>query len=223
MMKKLLRNMLLVSLLLISCAAIAAAAYADTVDKLPGKKEFKDCALMIHSGETAEFDIVFPSGTKFSKVKASKKAIKVSTARMDGARCLCIKTKKAVKGTVSYTASYKGKKRRYKVSVTAVKYKNPFKSIKVGKTDYTKFFKKAAYTHSLDKEISGKLSIKMNKGFKLEKVFLNEKKIKNNQKITLKEGSCIAMYYSVKSLPKKYQSHFLIPLEVAEEEEEEEE
>ena len=222
-MKKLLRNTLLVSLLLISCFAVAAPAYADTVNKLPGKKEFKDCALVIHSGETAEFDIAFPIGTKFSKVKASKKAIKVSTAKMDGALCLCVKTKKAVKGTVSYTASFKGKKQNYKLSVTAVKYKNPFKSIKVGKTDYAKFFKKSAYTHSLKKEISGKLSIKMNKGFKLEKVFLNEKKIKNNQKITLKEGSCIAMYYSIKSLPKKYRSNFLIPLEVAGEEEEEEE
>lgn len=215
-MKKLLRNISLISLLLISCFAFVVSAYADEgPDTLPKKKEIKNIVLIIHKGETAEEGVYFPVGTKLSKIKVSQKSIKVKKETRDGIPYLSIRAKKAVKGKVSLTAAYKGKKQNYKIKVTAVKYRNPFKSFKIGKTDYAKKFKKEAVTFTLKKGVSGKLSIKMNKGFKLDKLWIDERPIKNNSKITLDEGSMIALTYFDKSLPKNNNiDGFLIPLEV---------
>ena len=105
--------------------------------------------------------------------------------------------------------------------MTAVKYKNPFKSFKIGKTDYAKKFNKEASTFFLEKGVSGKLSIKMNKGFKLAELYLGTTKIKNNRNITLHEGSEIALYYYNKSISKIVGADFLVPLEVMDNEEDE--
>ena len=223
-MKKLLRNLSLISLLLISCFAFVVSAYADEgPDTLPKKKDIKNIVLIVHKGETAEEGVYFPKGTKLSKIKVSKKAIKVKKTTIDGLPYLSIKAKKAVKGKLSFTAAFKGKKQNYKVTVTAVKYKNPFKSFKIGKTDYAKKFNKDTTTFYLKKGVSGKLSIKMNKGFKLDKLWLFEKVIKNNSKITLDEGSMISVSYFNKKLPKNNNVEgFFTALEVLDGEKEDE-
>ena len=73
-MKKHLRSISLSGLMLVLSIVFVVTAYADEgPNKLPKKKDRKNIVLIVHKGETAEEGEYFPTGTKISKIKVSKK------------------------------------------------------------------------------------------------------------------------------------------------------
>ena len=79
--------------------------------------------------------------------------------------------------------------------VTLLKYKNPFKKLKIGKKNFAKYFKKKLQPNiKLKKAAKAKIKVKLKKGFKLGEIYtshakkngsLNNKIVKNGSKIKI--------------------------------------
>lgn len=156
-------------MLIFAFFASAGTALADGYDfdlqKLSGKQ-----GVVYHPSDKAYggtgYMIASEADGKVTKAKSSnKKVISVEQHNYDGFHYVRITCKKAGKATVSY--KFKGKK--HKVEFTVIKYKNPLKTFKVGKRNYTSLFKKGLYT-TTEQGISGKLKLKAAKGWKISKV-----------------------------------------------------
>lgn len=87
-----------------------------------------------------------------------------------------------------------GQMKHFETKITVLKYQNPCKYFKLGKTDIKKKFKKSPKNWKKVKAGQYKISIKARKGWKLTKITCGGKKIKNKSKITIKksEGSVYA-------------------------------
>ena len=120
-----------------------------------------------------------------------------------------IELKKKGTAKIKFTVTKKnGKKKTYKMTVKVFKYKNPFKSIKLGSEQYRSKFKKNQGFEIEKKEGKYKISVKPAKGWTVQKIVhawydtdkngeldfdkLIEKKVKNNKKISVKEESLIS-------------------------------
>lgn len=93
-------------------------------------------------------------------------------------------------GTSKISFRYAGK--TFSRTVTVERYENPCQSFKVGNTNYTKYFNKSRhFNHNKrKKDVTGTISIKPKKGWKLEKIevynmSIGRKAVKNNSKITM--------------------------------------
>ncbi|MDO5539204.1 MAG: hypothetical protein Q4F83_03915 [Eubacteriales bacterium] len=106
--------------------------------------------------------------------------------------------KKAGSAYISFDLKIGKKTYSYKKKVSAVKYTNPMKSFKIGKTEFASRYKKYAGPVILNKALSGKLKIVPNKNWKIifmDKMTLGEgsSKVKNNTKIVLKRPSVLTV------------------------------
>ena len=83
-------------------------------------------------------------------------------------------------------------KKKYKATVNIVKYKNPFKKVKIGSANCTQDFKAMAKTDAEVTKNSVKVTVKAKKGWKIKKIVRTyskkDKKIKNGSVIKLKNG-----------------------------------
>ena len=120
--------------------------------------------------ESKEF-CLYSSG-KTDEVKVSNSSV-ASASFKNGKQgygtCVSIKFKKA--GTVTVTKISIGNTRKH-VNYTTFKtvpYKSPVKSLKIGKTDLTKMVKNS-YNFT-GKSFSGKVSFKLNKGWKFDRMY----------------------------------------------------
>lgn len=117
--------------------------------------------------------------------------------------------KKPGKATLTFVVTKKsGSKKTYKMTIKAVKYQNPFKSVKIGSKEYRSKFKKDVF-YELEKG-SGKYKVAITpaKGWKVESIIhawyrtdkngeldynnLVEKKVKNKSKISITKGKSIS-------------------------------
>ena len=119
-----------------------------------------------------------------------------------------LNVKKPGTATVSWKATDPQTKKTSKFSYTYVvfKYSNPFKSIKIGKTNLTKRFKKSQDADGLKVGLSGKLSIKLKSGWKLTKVqYLTDGKVKTISKNSnIKFGENEQIWLTLKNTKKKF-------------------
>lgn len=109
---------------------------------------------------------------------------------------LYVVAKKAGTTTISLVATAAGctEEQTYQFEFSARKYVNPLKTIKIGKTNYAKKFNKISAFAKKGKKLSGKLTVKVKKGWKIKKIqrvnmnqaYYTFKTIKNNRKVTLK-------------------------------------
>ena len=99
-----------------------------------------------------------------------------------------LEVKKA--GTATLTCVYKEKE--YKIKYVVKKYVNPVKTLKIGKKNYAKKFKKSHYLSGCSYPIKGKLNVVAAKNWKLKTMRLSyydkeggycEKNVKNGKKI----------------------------------------
>lgn len=99
-------------------------------------------------------------------------------------------------GTTKVLVNVKRGKKTYKLSmkVKVVSFASPIQSAKVGKKNVKKYISNVPYG-LLKKDCSGKLSIKMKKGWKIQKIEQTvngkTKKIKNNKKINTAKGAIL--------------------------------
>jgi hypothetical protein len=112
------------------------------------------------------------SSGKTVKVKVSNSSVASVSFKNSKQRygtCVSIKFKKA--GTVKVTQTYisGSSKRVLTKTFKTVPYKSPVKSLKIGKTDLTKKVKNS-YNFT-GKSFSGKVSFKLNKGWKFDRMY----------------------------------------------------
>ena len=99
-------------------------------------------------------------------------------------------------GTTKVLVNVKRGKKTYKLSmkVKVISFASPIQSAKVGKKNVKKYISNVPYG-LLKKDCSGKLSIKMKKGWKIQKIEQTvngkTKKIKNNKKINTAKGAIL--------------------------------
>lgn len=139
-----------------------------------------------------DFEIFYDeSHDTISELQTSnKKVATIKTVKYDkfGTDVIIIIRAKGIgKCTVSYSVTTNGNKTTYVYNYKVVKYRNPFKTIKVGKKNFKNKYNKT-YIYLQPKAISGKLNIKVKKGYKIQKITRNAdfnqmiKKIKNGKK-----------------------------------------
>lgn len=137
-----------------------------------------------------------------TKLKNSSKSIaEVSVKTVDDSVVIDIVPKKAGKTKVSFTAKSDDTTYKYKCSFTVKTNVNPFKSLKVGKTVFTKKFGKTNYCNQkIGKTLKGQqVKVSIKKGWKLQSITawtsddLEDpyKKIKNGNKVTLYTDSIL--------------------------------
>ncbi len=128
--------------------------------------------------------------------------LSVSKTKRNGWIALYLKPKKTGKTTV--TLKFKdpetGETHTNKMKVTVYNYKNPFKSFKIGKKNYASKFKKRQTVEKVG-PASGKLKIKLKKGWKIKSILhqdmsstvLRSTKVKNKQFIDLTSKAYITI------------------------------
>lgn len=114
-----------------------------------------------------------------------------------------VRVKKAGKATITFKAkepnagdeTYVAKK----ITINSIKYLNVVKTFKIGKKNFKTKFKKEGY-YWQKKKISGKLNVKVKKGWKIKGMWYGnystgkEKKVKNGKKITLKKNTYVSIW-----------------------------
>ncbi len=144
-----------------------------------------------------------------NSVKSLKSSdTKVATVKDYKGYAYKIKIKKAGKVTVSYSCKQYEKTLNVKDIYTIYDYKNPIKSFKIGSKEFASGFKSSPFNPS-KKNYSGKLSVKLNSGWKLIKLRQapggstlmslyanNFKSLKNGSKVSTKKGAIEAIVYN---------------------------
>ena len=114
-------------------------------------------------------------------------------------KLLSVTPKKAGTAKITFKLKINGKWKAYTMKIKAYNYQNPFSSLKIGGKNYTSKHNNVNFFETT-KAISGKLSYKLKKGYKLNNILIYDinngkvlkQKIKNNTKITLKKGTQIS-------------------------------
>ncbi len=137
-----------------------------------------------------------PSGKKISKVKSSKK--KVIVAKKDP-NLNVIKLTPKKPGTAKITFQYA--KKKYTITATAAYWKNPCKSFKIGDTDYSRNFRVSGRycVNRKSGDLSAKVSIVPNKGWKLVGITNDGHKVKNNSTVLLRPSHIFGGEYAAAS------------------------
>ena len=143
------------------------------------------------------------------KVLKGKKYAKVKLVKKDGVLNVKLTPKKA--GTIKFKFKYKLNKKTKSVtySVKIVKHQNPLSVFKIGTTDLTSKYK-STFTYKSSKSISGKLSIKMKKGYKVSNFTVYDSKANfengtftfqdyvDGDDVSLKKGNYVIIAYETK-------------------------
>ena len=135
---------------------------------------------------------------KITELKSSDKNVLTVFKLYSGYTSLYMRVRKPGKATITFKVKVGNKTYSYKCKVTVHDYENPFKSLKIGKTNYASEFSYMDY-YSLKgrKNLKGKLAITTNKNWKIERIEIydntspSSKRVKNKKVITLKKGQTL--------------------------------
>jgi len=143
------------------------------------------------------------------KILKGKKYAKVKLVKKDGVLNVKFTPKKV--GTIKFKYKYKLNKKTKSVtySVKIVKHQNPLSVFKIGNTNLTSKFK-GSFTYRTAKSLSGKLSIKMKKGYKFSNFTVYDSKANfengianfedytDGDYVSLKKGNYVIIIYQTK-------------------------
>ena len=160
------------ALLAAMCGALGVgAAYAGgySLDLLKGKASATFYSKAAGLGAHAYYAVGDSAGKEISDVKSSNKKVATATAMKadDGTCYIALNAKKKGTATISFRLGGKA----YKTKHTVAKYSNPFKSLKVGKSDYAKKVSFTGYDCRANvkaKALGGKIKITPASGWKLD-------------------------------------------------------
>lgn len=196
------------AVMLAACFAVLASpakAYAAGVDDIrdsmtviyyPKAKELSNAVIAYGSEVVIDMDSVLSSNSKVASLKKNK------NGRITE---YLVRTKKTGRATLSFRAKNVGDEEYVDktIEVTSKKYVNPVKTMKIGKKNYASRFKvRPAYYQG--KKISGKVSVKPGKGWKVSSIWFydyskkKDKLIKNGRKITLGKGDSLFVWLNRK-------------------------
>lgn len=208
------------ALLSVLVLALLLPAFRVKAESLPTKDEMKEIYFTYYpaSGEGEE-KVYFPKGTKFSDFKTSSKnvSLSVTTEKSNGKKYtyLVVHAKKAGNSKIWFTATLKNKSIRYKSTVSARKYQNPIKRLKIGKKNYASCFKDFDKKKYIGGGLTGKLNVKASKGFNISGMSIIKETedcysidVMNGQKIDLKQGEALMIVY----YNKKYDNYGTIQI-----------
>ena len=135
-----------------------------------------------------------PAKAKKVKISLSKKS--VGKVKSYGGGDFVFYPKKAGKTKITITAVVKGKKVKCKGTINVVKFKQPFKSLKVDGKDYSNNIKgsEGSAVEVKSNKSKAKVELNLKSGWKVSKVYKGEKKMKNRKSFTLKKGDGIGVY-----------------------------
>lgn len=182
---------MLFSLCLIPGVKSEAAAKAPTIDKsiVMFRNSYNRTIRIKNMKKGDIITKVIPKGNDYSIVNAYD-----SDERYDE---ILVNTFNSLKcGTTKVLVNVKRGKKTYKLSmkVKVVSFSSPIQSAKVGKKDVKKYISNVPMGQ-LKKNCSGKLSIKMKKGWKIVKITQTvngkAKKIKNNKTVNTAKGAIL--------------------------------
>lgn len=143
-----------------------------------------------------EMDGVKSTGdiTKLKNVTRSVADVSVKT--MDGSVVIDIVPKKAGKTKVSFTAKAGDKTYKYKCTFTVKTKVNPFKSVKVGKSNFTKQFGKSSETtQKISKTLKNqKILISLKNGWRVETITAWRNSNLTKPYKTIKNGGRVNIY-----------------------------
>ena len=105
-----------------------------------------------------------------------------------------VEPKKPGKASCSFKYKYKGKTKKYTFNFNIKKYVCPIASFKIGNYNFTNTFK-TNFNAFVDKEISGKLSVKPKKGWKIVVMGVGnanrQKTVKNGARVKLVKNGTV--------------------------------
>ena len=110
-----------------------------------------------------------------------------------------IEPKKPGKASVSFNYKWKGKTTKYNFTFVIKKYVCPVASFKIGSKEYASAFK-TDFKKNVTKTVSGKVSVKAKKGWKLLDIgyWTNSKykEIKNGAKVKVSKGALVQVTFT---------------------------
>lgn len=134
-----------------------------------------------------EYPVYSGPASGISKVKSSNKKV-ASVATRNGASGIDVylKIQKPGTTTLSYKVKKNGKTDSYKIKLNI--YKNPFKTLKIGSTNYKSQFNNGDYSTLMSGK--GKVNIKVKKGWKIKSIKVQEagskwRKLKKGEKVDI--------------------------------------
>lgn len=142
----------------------------------------------------------YPLEVKDVKSSNTKVAgVKIDVNGDNYGKVLVIMPKKAGTAKISFKLKINGTWKAYTMKIKTFKYQNPFSSIKIGNSKYTSKFNKTNSVKVSAKQLSGKLSYKLKKGYKINNIMIVDDNsgqvikngVKNNSKITVKKGDLL--------------------------------
>ena len=111
-----------------------------------------------------------------------------------------IEPRKPGKASCSFKYTYKGKTRKYTFSFNIQKYVCPVASFKIGSKNFTSAYK-TDFKHNVTKKVSGKVSVKAKKGWKISNMSFSDSKgnykaIKNGTKVAISKNCMLYVTFT---------------------------
>lgn len=133
-----------------------------------------------------EYHVYSGPASGISKVRSSNKKVAVVATRKGGTGVdVYLKLKKPGTTNLSYKLKKNGKTVTYKTKLNI--YKNPFKTLKVGKANYKSQFNNGDYSTLMEGQ--GKVKIKVKKGWKVKSIKVQSggkwRKLKKGEKVDI--------------------------------------
>ena len=145
---------------------------------------------------TAQYIYNPTTNGKVTQLKSSNPKVATVSKLKHDKNSIIIAPKKAGKAKITF--KYAGKK--FTSTVIVVEHENPFKSIKIGKKNITKYFNVSDHyaMNKQTKALKGKINIKLNKDWKIEYINIrdkqyNTKKVKNKSNVKLESDSTLVI------------------------------
>ena len=158
------------ALLCLTLGAGTALAGPLSIEKFTGKVYDS----VTKKGET--FYLSYPNGAKkISNAKSSNTkvaTVKVKSFKNGKKTQTTLQVTKKATGKTKITYKLGGKKKT--ATLIVKKYQNPFKTFTVGSKNLTKKFAKARQV-TVQSELSGKITVKANSGWKIAKIYVYDK------------------------------------------------
>ena len=184
----------LIAIALIATTAIAADSKFGSIDNRVcriTKPQTKYFILSNAKGQCVKGSLQVLSGKRYATVKIKKRNNKWN---------IQVAPKKP--GTVKFSFKYNegGKITSHTLRIKIVKYVCPVSKITFGSKHLEKKFKNHFFSSIKGKVKTGKITVTLKKGWKLESIYLfdgdNSKQFENGSKITMKRGNILCMIFS---------------------------
>lgn len=203
-MKKLLTKILSIALVFVMIMCLVPPVEASAASKKPYFPPSISMSYYPKAGKSANrisWGISDENGDdlvgKITNLKSSNKKV-VTVYKSTWGLGIAMEAKKAGTTTITFNTKIGTKTYSHRCKITVTNYQSPIKTLKIGKKNYASQLSDINYI-DLDgvKNLKGKLSVAMNKNWKINNMYIwdsktdKSKKAKNNKSIELKKNQSL--------------------------------